>query len=664
MARTDQPINSSYDAAKRFSGKVLSSKYQYFNPLINDIRPEVGTEIPAVTRASAATVVDYAGRMHFVPSGEIRFRGARRVYNLLADSESFVTGWTPGASVVVATPADAASRETVGIRRTAKSVTRSSGSATCLLTPSASYRPGPYVFSVGLQADTAMDVLLRMEISSGAVLVSEKLCTIGPVMKRFAISGTIASTANHRLIIDTAVASPVTFYVNSAMRTFGDEVHEYVARGVAGAAAPFDGAGIDGAKYYPYMSGMSINSSTGEVVDTGPGSPILDSVLQGVLVEPKQSVQRFYSSGDVGDTTYWTHTNVTLGSLASCKLLGPVGMRGMSDGTASGQHRMTQAWKLTTTDAQIKSVSFYVYQAGAPDWVYCGFLAKDGTTEYKVWFDVKNLKIGTKSGGADLTYIVPDIYKEGDMVRIGFSAPGLTAGSNEVGFFGFANADGVDTYTGTNQTAYIGASQFELSDMPSSYVGDTAGAILTRVDELFTFTRANVLPASGWGLSCELSCAGDTNAPNRSTWWYMIYWYLSSTNRGGLTMRRGGFAGGTPGEELTWPYDYYYNSASTEITTIQNTQKKPWQRFKMAARLSKTPGSDSNMVKFACDGALSASSGGTPSGGIAIADTVILLYFGQPGPVSGNNSCFKGTYRNFGILNYTPTDNDLKALSM
>lgn len=67
--------------------------------LENTLVPERGSATPTFTRSTTATVEDFEGRIIEVKSGEARFEGARRVENLLTDSEN-AEGWITNNTIV------------------------------------------------------------------------------------------------------------------------------------------------------------------------------------------------------------------------------------------------------------------------------------------------------------------------------------------------------------------------------------------------------------------------------------------------------------------------------------------------------------------------------------------------------------------------------------
>lgn len=67
----------------------------YYLPLETNILPKIGSIVPTFTRDTIGTVVDFEGVVHECQIDDARFQGARRVENLITNSEDMTAGgWT------------------------------------------------------------------------------------------------------------------------------------------------------------------------------------------------------------------------------------------------------------------------------------------------------------------------------------------------------------------------------------------------------------------------------------------------------------------------------------------------------------------------------------------------------------------------------------------
>lgn len=664
---TFELLDPNGDAAS-FSGSASSAaalaldRISYYAPFTHSIVPTLGTT-PTHVRATEATVVDCYGVMQFCKSGEVRFRGARRVCNLIpSDSEGFVTGWTTTSITLTAAPTLSG---LVPARRNVVKFARASGTTNMLQLNSTAYRPGYHTFSIGLQADASSSIKIRIERSGDSALVAETTVTATGVMQRFAVTGVITDTSNHRVKVTVDASGAASFYACCAQMEYASEVGEYVAVGVAGAASPYNGALVDGVQYFDYYRCTSTHATTRVVMQTDPSSYIPRSVLKGLLVEPLQAINRFWSSRDptITTATHWTLTNVTAGAYVDTTLLGYQSLVLLQEDNATGAHQSYQDWHLTLpTDGQQMFVAFYCQQGTGRDWITCGFIGKDGTTTNQAWFNLATGEVGTVSGAAEVEAY---IYEEGDCWRIGVAATAGAGATVVRGFVGIADADGSDSYTGTSGYGhYVGAAMMSLGDAPSAYVGDTAAAVKTRNAEYVSLPWASAVPTTEWTVYAESSIGGRSDAENKTSWWFLWYLWQSNSNRMGMTMRPGSFYGAYNSEE--WAYDNYNNGAAVDIDGIvgaSSPRVESWGSIVYAFRhcRSGSPAQrDSSSLGVAVNGQIGVNAG---TDNTTVLSGLTTMYLGCMQGSSTGSDCPSPTFRDLTVYDYAMTDAELVALT-
>lgn len=640
-----------FDLSAMSAAAIALARISFYAAWTHTIVPTLGAT-PTHTRASVATVVDCYGVMQFCKSGEARFEGARRVCNLVSDSEGFVTGWTTTSITLTAAPTVPG---LVPARRNVVRFSRASGTTTMMLLNSAAYRPGSHTFSIGLMADASSTIRIRIERSGDSATVAEATVTATGVMQRFAITGTITDTSSHRVSVHVDASGAASFYACCAQMEYADAAQEYVSVGVAGGAAPFNGANVDGVQYFNHYRCTTTDPTTRIVTQDVRGGYIPGSVLKGLLIEPLLCVNKQYSSRDPG-AAEWTLTGVTAGAQSSCDLLGHLSLRKLAETATTGTHRTEQAWRLSAPgdNSQI-FMSCYV-QKGERDWITVGFTAKDGSTVAQAWFNLATGTVGTVSSGAEAY-----IYAEGDCWRIAVVSTSLTGGSAPVGWIGNADADNSASYTGTLGYGHsVGAALFGLGDGPQTYPGDTPSAsLVTRVAEVFSLPWDSVVKTTDWTVSARQSILGRSAAQNKTTWWYLWYVYESATNRFGLTMRPGTFAGQASTVADDWAYDNYNNGAAVDVDEITaGVSVGLRESFRAACRHSRVAQRSSSSLGVAVNGV-----GGSHMGTAnttALSGTLTFYLATNSGTTTGDE-CPGCTTRDFRVYDYPMSDAELAA---
>lgn len=196
-------------------------------PLITTIVPTValGSPTATYTRASTAYQTDFEGKLNLCLSGEVRFQGARRIYNLCPTSSASIS--ITGNKTI-----------TVGV--------------------------GTYVFSMGAEA-TASSLITFTGTATGSTGTLTANAT-----KRTAATLTI--TVAGTIIATCTVAAAADIQFENVTGQANQNPSAYVSVGVL--SAPYHGAAVDGVKYFQTLNGNTVASN---VVTEATGAQINSS---------------------------------------------------------------------------------------------------------------------------------------------------------------------------------------------------------------------------------------------------------------------------------------------------------------------------------------------------------------------------------------------------
>jgi hypothetical protein len=211
-------------------------------PLLNSLILKRGVGNPSFTRADTAsysvTVTDFEGLIRPVKNGEARFEGARRVENLIPQSQTITSWWAKHAEITL----------------TGGQSDPFGGNNAFKVTGTASTK-GIYqtsVFSAGLFL--VASVWLRADVSTGVGIGRANAGgqVVWPTSTWRRYSVTMTTTNNDGPFIYSPDNS-FTFYIYGIQyeRPIGQanqNPSEYVSNGVL--SAPYHGAGVDAVKWF------------------------------------------------------------------------------------------------------------------------------------------------------------------------------------------------------------------------------------------------------------------------------------------------------------------------------------------------------------------------------------------------------------------------------
>ena len=522
---------------------------------------DAGFGAVSFARASAnGAVVDCYGSMQFCLSGEARFWGARRVCNVIDDTEGLSTGWTLGstpASTKTLLPIKSPNHSRPSVWR----IDRPSGNSDNLILNSRSYRPGKWCLSVLLVGDGVTQVTLRIERSSDSAGTSQVVTPPVGVLTRYAVLHDIVDTSNHRAKITVTTSGASSFVMGDPQMEW---VHgqtnpapsDYVPRGVSTVLLPTGAyaseAGVDGVRYYDYLNPWSLSSGVATRSDLL--TPIAPSVLRGIAVAGAATINRLYSSGNLS-AAEWTKTSTVNATAADSTLLGKASLWKIEQAAATQGHRVSQVWRGTSPAVNVPiHVAFYSKAADAAcPFVYAAIRQLDGVSFKYAWFNVVTGQMGAVSSGAEGW-----MYREGDLWCCNLVLQSGASGSTApVLWLGVTQTNSQDSVAGTlGNGSYFGAIQMDQG-LPTSYIGDTSSAAtLTRAEEVLSLV-STAMPSQGWTVAADFTLRFPSASALKQSWIYLLYTYVSAADRGGFGLRPAAFGGFYDGGEDEVFFDWY-----------------------------------------------------------------------------------------------------------
>ena len=259
----------SYIAAVGFTAdSMISLTASEFNStaifkllLQNTLVPELatGSATPSFTRATTASVSDFEGKVNTALSGESRFKGARRVENLIAgSSEDFGNAaWKVGggASKVGAVTVEGIDAWEISFSANADELFQSS---------QAVYNDKTLVESVWLRAKTGtVDVSLDMDASGNTL-------TLDTTWRRYSTLETVTGGTQPSVVAKESGSIYIAkFQIEDVTGQSNQNPSEYVS--VAVLSAPYHGANVDSVQYFNTLNG---NTASSNVVTEATGALI------------------------------------------------------------------------------------------------------------------------------------------------------------------------------------------------------------------------------------------------------------------------------------------------------------------------------------------------------------------------------------------------------
>jgi len=457
--------------------------------LTNSLVPDRGTGSATFTRATTATVEDFEGIIKTALSGEARFKGARRVENLLRYSEDFSNAvW----EMYISTPATISGGHIApNGTLTASRINNVVSNNRILCNTISDEYPGGKTYSISAYIKGVLPIhtsFFVCDISGNwsSNIIQHDISGTYPEWVRVSFVGTVGNTGASATVeygignlygVDLSTAD---FYIWGAQLEdvtgqTNQNPSEYVSVDVE--STPWHGANVDGVAYpgntFVQSNGLSIgipclngNTVASNVVIEATGSAIPASTLKGVMIEGERENLLTYSE-DFTNNICWSLAD---GTTTANQLVAP-------DGTLSAD--LIQSTKIYYRSADNPTSQGLTNTFTGSVWVY-------SATEITI-----NISLYAW-GDSDI-----DFEKT-------ISATTWTRILGTHTFTGETGQVGIAIKTGGNDLYAWGAQLEADSSFPSSYVKTEATAV-TRNADVLSYPSAGNIDSTVGSMYMEIS---------------------------------------------------------------------------------------------------------------------------------------------------------------
>ena len=475
---------------------------QFSVPLLTTLVPTVakGSRTPTFTRATTAMVSDWEGLLKTVLSGEARFKGARRVRNVLPED---VSTWNAVAATTITAGQTAPDGSSTAYRLTATGI-----NAFCA-----------YNSAVPTAGDVRVSTWIRRITGTGAIGIFDGSAGSGRTQIETALTSSWQRLAAPVKTLGGGGAAGIHLAVSgdavdvwhgvweSVTGQSNQNPSEYVSVGVL--SAPYHGANVDGVKYFDTQNGNTVASN---VVTEATGAAISTSTLLGYLAEGARTNRVLQSNTFL---TTWTDNSAA----PTLNLTGPDGATSgwtLTDNSALAAESISQG-SITLTAASY-TASVYVKKTSGAQTSYPVLQVEDvGATKIALCtIDTTNGVATVWSAYTGYTVQASTATCESHnanwwRVSLTFTA---TATANwaislfPAGTAVLNQATGILDVTDTGAAGFANA-QIELGAFASTYIVTTT-AVATRNADVLNYVRAGNVDDAQGTVYLEYSTSGAT----------------------------------------------------------------------------------------------------------------------------------------------------------
>lgn len=236
------------------------------------IPERAGNGTPTFTRATVAYVADWENLLKPVLSGEARFTGARRVYNLLPGTQDYASWIFQFGASSVSTTATAPDGSATALQAALTIAGGAGVGSRVRCSNNNGSSVGSVVPSVWIKADAASTVRIQDALGGSATEIN-----VTTSWQRYALSAWTISGAFTLSVYRPTGSTVTNIYLwhpqaENVTGQSNQNPSEYVSVGVL--SAPYHGAGVDGVKYFTTLNGNTVASNvvteaTGAAIVTG-----------------------------------------------------------------------------------------------------------------------------------------------------------------------------------------------------------------------------------------------------------------------------------------------------------------------------------------------------------------------------------------------------------
>jgi hypothetical protein len=497
--------------------------------LLTTLVPEVGS-VPywGTTSADTAkpTVADHRGIVRTCQVNEARFEGARRVENLLGQSNNLDTSpWSLAgtASIAKIGPTSGDPDLLTDEGRPCFTLT-SNGTSNSLVqvlaatgagTTDGVLRPVKHTVRFDAYLGTAATVTCDVYVSGGATAGT---ATVTPVAgwTTFSFTFTPDGTSAYRIRFYSASAGTVTLADVQLEDMAGlpadangnVPASEYVSRGSVTVTAQsvnvFHGAMVDGIKYFATENANTLNNAT-KVLTKATGTALDPSTLLGAVTEP----QCIALTTGAETLSGWTINSSAI-TITAAAAEGPDGLQSairLTEDPANGASKFC-SFDVTVTDSKKFCAMARFRAGGTRDWGRIGLRTKAGTTR-TVYFNVTTGAIGTLPASTEAYMWRDSVHSDWWFCAVVTSAG--TGGSTPQVHIGLANGDGNASYTGAADK-YLdvwGVIAFQ-KEHPQTYFSPDRWSTARRTGSALAYPVYGLIGRNNIGLYIEQHAYWDT----------------------------------------------------------------------------------------------------------------------------------------------------------
>ena len=467
--------------------------------------PQRSVAAPTFTRATTATVEDFEGIIKTAISGEARFKGARRVDNLLTYTEDFSddVAWVKvGGAIVTANQATAPD----GTLSADLIFLDTDGRVSQLHT----FEAKDYVYSIWVRSVSGTGTYTLNYYDGSHNYFNVNLTT---EWQRFSLLFTPNAGGGSNGIYPgdaRGTGTLNTAYIWGAQLELvegqtNQNPSEYVSVGVE--SSPWHGAMVDAVKYYDYENGNTVASN---VVTELRGANIPAATLKGVMLEGAGENLALWSQDSSNED--WAKAKTTIDANDTAAPDGTETADGLIADSDNGTHGISVVNRPLVSNDTKYTVSIYA-KAGNKNFIWFRVNFYNVSDTYLgdavfAWFNVSTGVVGTNSNIGNATLSNAKIEADSN----GFYRASFTVINNDVNtakarlFINSAESDNTEDFTGDSSTinTYIWGVQLEQSSFPTSYIKTEAAAVARNAD-ILSYPSSGIIDDTVGAMSVEFS---------------------------------------------------------------------------------------------------------------------------------------------------------------